>query len=229
MNNLETVGQVRTISSREVAEMMEIEHGKLLRKIDGLSEDFNQAKIGLVKYWMESSYTDKKGEQRRCFQVTKLGCEFLAHKTTGKKGTLFTARYMDKFEEMKQELQHRSSYMIADPIERAKAWIREEEERRLLAQTVEEQRPKVEYHDAVLNSDKLVTTTDIAKDLGMSARALNQRLNELGIIFKQGKCWKLYAKHQDKLPQYCDYHINEYGQSLKWTEQGRKWIIELLG
>ena len=230
MNNLETVGQVRTISSREVAEMMEVRHDSLMRKIDGINKDFDNAKLWSQKYWIESTYkVSGNNKTYKEYQVTKLGCEFLAHKTTGKKGTLFTARYMDKFEEMKQELQHRSSYMIADPIERAKAWIREEEERRLLAQTVEEQRPKVEYHDAVLNSDKLVTTTDIAKDLGMSARALNQRLNELGIIFKQGKCWKLYAKHQDKLPQYCDYHINEYGQNLKWTEQGRKWIIELLG
>lgn len=227
MNNLEVLGQVKTIPSYEVAEMMEIEHGKLLRKIDGISEDFNQAKIGLVKYWMESSYTDKKGEQRRCFQVTKLGCEFLAHKTTGKKGTLFTARYMDKFEEMKVEVT-RNSYMIADPIERAKAWIREEEERKMLALTVEQQKPKVEYHDTVLNSNKLVTTTDIAKDLGMSARSLNLKLNELGIIFKQGKSWKLYAKHQNKVPEYCDYHINEFGQTLKWTEKGRKFIIDTL-
>lgn len=219
-----------TISSREVAEMMEVQHKSVLRKIDDINEDFESTELRPQKYWIESTYkVSGNNKTYREYQVTKLGCEFLAHKTTGKKGTLFTARYMDKFEEMKQELQHRSSYMIADPIERAKAWIREEEERRLLAQTVEEQRPKVEYHDAVLNSDKLVTTTDIAKDLGMSARALNQRLNELGIIFKQGNCWKLYAKHQDRLPQYCDYHINEYGQTLKWTEQGRKWIMELLG
>lgn len=227
MNNLEVLGQIKTISSREVAEMMEVQHKSVLRKIDGINEDFDNAELCHQKYWIESTF-ENRGKQYREYQVTKLGCEFLAHKTTGKKGVLFTARYMDKFEEMKQELQHRSSYMIADPIERAKAWIREEEERRLLAQTVEEQRPKVEYHDAVLNSDKLVTITDIAKDLGMSARSLNLKLNELGIIFKQGKSWKLYAKHQNKVPEYCDYHINEFGQTLKWTEKGRKFIIDTL-
>lgn len=227
MNNLEVLGQVKTIPSREVAEMMEVRHDSLMRKIDGINEDFNNHKIVAVKYWIESNYVDKKGEQRRCYEITKLGCEFLAHKTTGKKGNLFTARYMDKFEEMKIEVT-RNSYMIEDPIERAKAWIREEEERKMLALTVEQQKPKVEYHDTVLNSDKLVTTTDIAKDLGMSARALNLKLNELGIIFKQGKSWKLYAKHQNKVPEYCDYHINEFGQTLKWTEKGRKFIIDTL-
>lgn len=226
MNNLEVLGQVKTISSREVAEMMEVQHKSVLRKIDGINEDFGNAELCHQKYWIESTF-ENRGKQYREYQVTKLGCEFLAHKTTGKKGVLFTARYMDKFEEMKVEIT-RNSYMIADPIERAKAWIREEEERRLLAQTVEEQRPKVEYHDTVLNSDKLVTITDIAKDLGMSARSLNLKLNELGIIFKQGKSWKLYAKHQNKVPEYCDYHINEFGQTLKWTEKGRKFIIDTL-
>lgn len=226
MNNLEVLGQVKTISSREVAEMMDVRHGDLLEKIDKINKDFGSGKIRCQKYWIEGTF-ENRGKQYREYQVTKLGCEFLAHKTTGKKGNLFTARYMDKFEEMKVEVT-RNSYMIEDPIERAKAWIREEEERKMLALTVEQQKPKVEYHDTVLNSDKLVTTTDIAKDLGMSARALNLKLNELGIIFKQGKSWKLYAKHQNKVPEYCDYHINEFGQTLKWTEKGRKFIIDTL-
>lgn len=88
------------LSSREVAEMMEMEHSKLLRKIEGINYDFNQAKIGVVKYWQEDTYIDAKGESRKEYQITKRGCEFLAHKTTGTKGNLFTDRYMDKFAEM---------------------------------------------------------------------------------------------------------------------------------
>lgn len=90
------------LSSREVCEMMEMEHSKLLRKIDGINEDFNQAKIGFVKYWIEGTYRDSKGEERREFQITKKGCEFLAHKTTGTKGNLFTDKYMDKFATMEE-------------------------------------------------------------------------------------------------------------------------------
>ena len=36
------------LSSREVAGMLEMEHSKLLKKIDGINLDFNQAKIGFV-------------------------------------------------------------------------------------------------------------------------------------------------------------------------------------
>ena len=94
------------LDSREVAEMMEMEHPKLLRKIDDINEDFRKSKIGFSKYWEESSY-QVIGQTRnyRCFLITKRGCEFLAHKTTGTKGNLFTNRYMDRFTEMEQQLQ----------------------------------------------------------------------------------------------------------------------------
>ena len=91
------------LSSREVAQMMEIkEHSKLLRKIDSINEDLSKAKIGSSKYWIESTYVDASGKSNREFLITKRGCEFLAHKTTGTKGNLFTDRYMDRFEQMKE-------------------------------------------------------------------------------------------------------------------------------
>ena len=94
------------LDSREVAEMMEISHTNLLQKIDGINEDFRKMNIQFSKYWEESSY-QVVGQTRsyRCFLITKRGCEFLAHKTTGTKGNLFTDRYMDRFAEMEQQLQ----------------------------------------------------------------------------------------------------------------------------
>lgn len=97
------------LSSREVAPMMEMEHSKLLRKIEGINEDFNQSKIGFVKYWIEGTYKDAKGEERKEFQITKRGCEFLAHKTTGTKGNLFTDKYMDKFAMMEKVINNNFS------------------------------------------------------------------------------------------------------------------------
>lgn len=93
---------------------------------------------------------------------------------------------------------------------------------------IEQMKPKVNYHDKVLNGDKLVTTTDIAKDLGMTARQLHNKLHDMKIIFKTGNHWTFYAKYQTRIPLYADYQIGEHGQILKWTEKGRKWIIKLL-
>lgn len=98
-----------------------------------------------------------------------------------------------------------------------------------------ELKPKADYYDKVLmptdgdnNFTKLLTVTEVAKDLGISAKKLNNLLHEKGIIFKKGKTWHLYSQHQDKIPEYADYHITEYSQTLKFTEKGRKWILEML-
>lgn len=94
---------VQTVSSREVAEMMEVQHKDLLKKIDKINETLNSEKIRPSKYWIESTYKQAgNGKENREYQITKLGCEFLAHKSTGEKGIVFTARYMDRFEEMEQ-------------------------------------------------------------------------------------------------------------------------------
>lgn len=96
---------VQTISSRDVAEMMEVQHKDLLKKIDGINYDFESEKIRPQKYWFFSTYkVEGNNKSYREYQITKRGCEFLAHKSTGTKGNLFTDKYMDRFTEMEQQL-----------------------------------------------------------------------------------------------------------------------------
>ena len=90
-------------------------------------------------------------------------------------------------------------------------------------------KPKADYHDTVLNCENLLTVTEIAKDLGMSAIKLNKILNEEKIQFRQSGSWVLYSKYQNLINDgYCDYKITEHGQQLKWTEKGRKFIIDII-
>jgi phage regulator Rha-like protein len=98
-----------TITTLDVAEMMEITHSKILRKLEGDSKQkgiintLSEAEIGVADYFIESTYTDAQGKQRKCYEVTKLGCDFLANKSTGEKGNLFTARYVKKFYELEHQ------------------------------------------------------------------------------------------------------------------------------
>ncbi|NJJ36510.1 hypothetical protein GSQ51_18195 [Clostridioides difficile] len=140
-------------------------------------------------------------------------------------------KIMDEYFNMREQLL--DSYMIKDSIERAKRWIEEEKERQLLKETLQIQQSKIEYHDKVLNPEKLVTTTDIAKGLGMTAQALNTLLYTNKIIYpvkKNGitKCWKPYKDYQWLIPEYADFKISECDTQLKWTEIGRKWLIEFV-
>lgn len=90
----------QTLDSREVAEMIEKDHSKLLRDLRRYEEQFTEAKIGFSDFFRNSEYKDCTGRTLPCFRITKKGCEFIAHKLTGIKGTIFTARYINRFHEM---------------------------------------------------------------------------------------------------------------------------------
>ena len=103
MQNLIPKINLLTIDSREVARMMEKRHADLLRDLNIFSNylsDSIERKIALNEFWQESSYKDGKGEIRKCYLITKKGCEFIAHKMTGKKGAIFTATYINRFHAM---------------------------------------------------------------------------------------------------------------------------------
>jgi Rha family phage regulatory protein len=88
----------------EVAEMVNKDHKELLRDIRRYQEQLNESKIAPVDFFTESTYQDSKNEKRPCFLVTKKGCEFIAHKLTGIKGTEFTAKYINRFHEMEETI-----------------------------------------------------------------------------------------------------------------------------
>lgn len=113
--------EIIVADSREVAEVMEIRHDSLLRKVEDISKDLVDHKIVVNKYWLESSYKASNGKSNKNYLITKRGCEFLAHKTTGAKGNLFTDRYMDAFERMEEELKnkHKDYYSKLSPQMRA--------------------------------------------------------------------------------------------------------------
>lgn len=110
--------------------------------------------------------------------------------------------------------------------------FKKEREGRLVAeQQVQELKPKATYYDLVLQNKSLLSVSKIAKDYGMSARALNKLLHELGVQYKQGDIWLLYAKHQDKgYTQTSTYALDEEHSKVttKWTQKGRLFIYELL-
>ena len=92
------------LNSREVAEMVDKKHTDLLRDIRRYVGQLAESNIALGDFFTESTYLDTNGQSRPCYLVTKKGCEFIAHKLTGQKGTEFTARYINRFHEMEHEL-----------------------------------------------------------------------------------------------------------------------------
>lgn len=92
-------------------------------------------------------------------------------------------------------------------------------------------KPKVDYHDMVLNSDELVSATIIAKDYGKSAVWLNKKLHDLGIIYKKSGQWVLYDKYAEE--GYCHSKTDLITNGITmthvyWSQKGRLFIYETL-
>ncbi|GAE32428.1 phage antirepressor [Halalkalibacter hemicellulosilyticus] len=127
------------------------------------------------------------------------------------------------------------SYMIENPVERAKQWIEEQKKVQLLEQRAAIYEEKANYVDEILKSKNTVTTTQIAKDYGMSARTLNQILKEEGIQFKQRGQWLLKSTYHDK--GYTKSYTVDIERSdgtpdvrmnTHWTQRGRLFIHRVL-
>lgn len=97
----------QTLDSREVAEMVGKEHKNLMRDVRSYVNELAELKIEPGDFFRENTYLDKNKQERPCYDVTKKGCEFIAHKLTGIKGTEFTARYINRFHEMEDTIEKR--------------------------------------------------------------------------------------------------------------------------
>ena len=138
--------------------------------------------------------------------------------------------------------QLKDSYMIDNPIERAKRWIEEQKEKEQLQlegkmkdQVIKELKPKADYTDMILKNKGLVTITQIAKDYGMSGKEMNKILHERGIQYKQSGQWLLYKQHQGKGYTHSETiditrsdGMTDVKMTTKWTQKGRLFLYDLL-
>ena len=233
-------GQVLA-SSREVAEKFGKRHDSVLRDIDNLIK--SDSTILWSEMFRETTYTNSRGKNYRCFDMNRDGFSLLCMGFTGKEALEWKLKYINAFNQMEEKLKSNTQlteeekYKLmlfskdASEVAYAHNKLVEIATAPLVAE-IKEQKPKVEYHDDVLNKEGLITTTVIAKDLGFkSATKLNKIMNMNKIIFKnQSGTWCPYADYEwlisDGYADYQSYTLEHSSPCLKWTEKGRKWIIE---
>lgn len=102
------------LDSREVAKMLGKNHADLLRDIARNVEYLIESKIAFNDFFQETHYKDKINRTNKKYDITKKGCEFLAHKLTGKKGAIFTATYINEFHKMEQALKEQKKLPFSE-------------------------------------------------------------------------------------------------------------------
>jgi phage antirepressor YoqD-like protein len=95
--------------------------------------------------------------------------------------------------------------------------------------------PKVQYVDTTLQSVNTLTTTQVAKEMGLDAHKLNKLLSEKGMLFRQSGMWMLTAKYQNNgytktRTQTYTRNDGSIGTSIYtvWTEKGRMFLHQTL-
>ena len=96
-------------------------------------------------------------------------------------------------------------------------------------------KPKADYADQVLDSVSCLTTTQVAKGMGMTAMELNRILCQKGIQYGQSGQYLLYAPYarqglaQNRTRTFQDLFGTVHTTSqLVWTEKGKEFIHKLL-
>lgn len=194
-------------------------------------------------------YTDRKGEKRPCYQLTKIECLYIATKFNDEARAKLVLRWEQL--ERKNAPQLPSTYLDA-----LKALVASEEEKQALAAdnakkqqaiemkdaqiieldtAVNNMKPKVSYVDNILQCKDTINVTQIAQDYGMSAKAFNVLLRNLKIQHKVGQTWIVYGKYLAK--GYVQSETFTYAKAdgtqgvrtfTKWSQRGRLFLYNTL-
>ncbi len=220
-----------------IAEVFEKDHDKVCRDIRNLScsQEFRAANFG------DSSYISSQGKQLPMYEMTKDGFSFLVMGYTGPRAGEFKERFINEFNK-REALLKNNDYIIGRAMsilhDRTKILeqqvMQKDEQIQIQEEVIKQAIPKTEYFDDVLQSDSLIATNVIAKDLGLSAVSLNRILHQKGIIYNSSGTWVLYARYQDmgytrtKTHIYTDNNGKECTSvQTYWTEKGRRFIFSL--
>ena len=234
----------QTMSSLEIARLTGKPHNDVLKAIRAMEpawEKVNGGKFSRVEY------KDAKGEMRPAFELTKTECLYVATKFNDEA----RAKLVIRWEELEKKARTNMLQLpdFTNPAEAARAWAQEDEQKTTLMienkrleeeniqLAVENQELKNDknYLDLIMRSKALLTISQIAQDYGMSGKAMNKKLADMGIQYSINGQWILYAKYKDcgyVSSRSIDITHNDGRPDVvlhtEWTQAGRKFLYEEL-
>jgi anti-repressor protein len=153
-------GQQAVTTSLKVAEVFGKEHRTVIRNIKNLTAQ----NCAVKKMFVKSTYINSRGQEWPMFYMNRDGFTLLAMGFSGAKAMGFKLQYIEAFNAMERQLTTKQdSYMIADPIERAKCWIEEQKALKETQKQLEIAKPKVLFADSVASSETTILIGVLAK------------------------------------------------------------------
>ena len=174
------------VSSRVIAEGLGKRHADVLESIDRILTNGNFRSLCI-----SSSYTDKKGENRREYLLTKDGFTLYMFNIQGYND--FKLAYINKFNEMEKSLRFQIPQTFAEALKLAyeQQLVIEEQKQKLI-----EAEPKVEFYDTVTGSETTIDFGQAAKVLnykGLGRNKLFQYLRDKDILMSNNTPYQRYV------------------------------------
>ena len=240
---MEDIVRKETMTSLEIAEVIGMRHADVMRSIRNMEEAWvkvSERNFALSSY--KQSQPNGGYKDVPCYVLNKTECLYVATKFNDEARAKLVLRWekLEKKEQYQVPQSFAEALMLAakqqEKIEQQQLALESKNEEIIqLSATITEMQPKVSYVDTILSSKETVTTTQIAQDYGLSAKALNVLLRNFGVQHKVGGQWILYSKY---LP--CGYvqsetvpitHRDGSAGSVmhtKWTQKGRLFLYDEL-
>lgn len=239
MNEISTIVDGDRMTSLQIAEITGKRHAdvmKSIRKMEPAWEKVAEGKFSL------GSYKDENNQDRPCYSLNKEECLYIATKFNDEA----RAKLIKRWKELEE--QHQKPFVPQTYLEALKSLVKAEEEKQQLAtilniskenmelgNKITEMLPKVSYYDKILQSNAIMTVTQIAQDYGMSAMKLNKELESMKIQHKVRGQWILYGKyltggyvHSRAVDILRSDGRHDVKYNTEWTTKGRIFLYESL-
>jgi phage antirepressor YoqD-like protein len=232
----------------EIAKLTGKPHNDVMKAIRAMEPSWEKVSQG--KFSLSSRKVEQPNGGIReypCYELTKTECLYVATKFNDEARAKLVLRWEEL--EQKQRAQMLQLPDFTDPAEAAMAWAKEYREKKVLAienKKLEEENIQLaaenqelkhdkNYLDLIMRSKALLTISQIAQDYGMSGKAMNKKLADMGIQYSINGQWILYAKYKD-----CGYVSSrsiditradgrpDVVLHTEWTQAGRKFLYEEL-
>lgn len=211
--NILTQSTDTKMTSQQIAELVEKRHDSVKRTIDYLVKE---SAIQLPHHAEVRNHLGQSvgnyvfsGEQGRLDSIT----------VVAQLSPTFTAALVKRWD----ELERGAAPAIQIPQSFAEALQLAANQ----ALQIEQDAPKVYFYDTVAERDNLMTVTQVATKLGMSAQALNKRLTALGAYDGRIKRCKTFTS-EFVAKGYGEMKVGSTGHDQGLiTQAGQAWIIEL--
>ena len=211
------------VSSRNIARVFEKEHRRVLQDVRTIAE--NDLVWGLHNF-VQSAYTNEQNKSQPEYLITRDGFTLLVMGYTGEKAMRFKKAYIAAFNEMESRFAPRNYK------EALLALVAAEEKKEALAVQNKVLQLTADKYEGQTDTVGLYKAGEIAKELGISAKRLNDFLHNCRVQYRPNgsNTWQLYtdyAKDHIAATQLVRLENGYDMPMLLWTPKGRDFIFDL--